>query len=136
MPCGPGPTVVIPQYTWPLGAEVHQPMSRLGGQYEARPRVCMFPSKLGTHLWTHCNRDKRLCPSGPTQEYNLDLCSLLWKIDVVSPSIVLRGSFTEPSLSPVKANDKRTSCPCHDEFRGPRSDYVRQVALATTTTTT
>ncbi|GFV37366.1 hypothetical protein TNCV_1758041 [Trichonephila clavipes] len=32
----------------------------------------------------------------------------------------------------VKANDRRTSC--HDEFRGPRSDYVRQVALATTTT--
>ncbi|GFS54700.1 retrovirus-related Pol polyprotein from transposon 17.6 [Trichonephila clavipes] len=24
---------------------------------------------------------------------------------------------------------RRTSCPCHDEFRGPRSDYVRQVAL-------
>ncbi|GFU41353.1 uncharacterized protein TNCV_3011711 [Trichonephila clavipes] len=23
--------------------------------------------------------------------------------------------------------------PCHDEFRGSRSDYVRQVALATTT---
>ncbi|GFU59667.1 hypothetical protein TNCV_3186351 [Trichonephila clavipes] len=23
--------------------------------------------------------------------------------------------------------------PCHDEFRGPRSDYVRQVALETTT---
>ncbi|GFV90222.1 hypothetical protein TNCV_4379371 [Trichonephila clavipes] len=35
----------------------------------------------------------------------------------------------------LKANDRRTSCPCHDEFRGPRSDYVRQVALATTTTT-
>ncbi|GFX91892.1 uncharacterized protein TNCV_3577221 [Trichonephila clavipes] len=32
----------------------------------------------------------------------------------------------------LKANDRRTSCPCHDEFRGPRSDYVRQVALATT----
>ncbi|GFV83846.1 uncharacterized protein TNCV_387541 [Trichonephila clavipes] len=31
----------------------------------------------------------------------------------------------------LKANDRRTSCPCHDEFRGPRSDYVRQVALAT-----
>ncbi|GFU43051.1 uncharacterized protein TNCV_3141641 [Trichonephila clavipes] len=28
----------------------------------------------------------------------------------------------------LKANDRRTSCPCHDEFRGPRSDYVRQVA--------
>ncbi|GFV22024.1 hypothetical protein TNCV_4527091 [Trichonephila clavipes] len=25
--------------------------------------------------------------------------------------------------------------PCHDEFRGPRSDYVRQVALETTHTT-
>ncbi|GFV10762.1 hypothetical protein TNCV_1756001 [Trichonephila clavipes] len=36
----------------------------------------------------------------------------------------------------LKANDRRNSCPCHDEFRGPRSDYVRQVALATTTTTT
>ncbi|GFV67116.1 uncharacterized protein TNCV_880271 [Trichonephila clavipes] len=35
----------------------------------------------------------------------------------------------------LKVNDRRTSCPCHDEFRGPRSDYVRQVALATTTTT-
>ncbi|GFX90648.1 hypothetical protein TNCV_3194661 [Trichonephila clavipes] len=35
----------------------------------------------------------------------------------------------------LKANDRRTPCPCHDEFRGPRSDYVRQVALATTTTT-
>ncbi|GFU08680.1 uncharacterized protein TNCV_5124191, partial [Trichonephila clavipes] len=34
----------------------------------------------------------------------------------------------------LKANDRRTSCPCHDEFRWPRSDYVRQVALATTTT--
>ncbi|GFU61755.1 uncharacterized protein TNCV_4612321 [Trichonephila clavipes] len=26
----------------------------------------------------------------------------------------------------LKANDRRTSSPCHDEFRGPRSDYVRQ----------
>ncbi|GFS78083.1 hypothetical protein TNCV_4548721 [Trichonephila clavipes] len=26
----------------------------------------------------------------------------------------------------LKANDRRTSCPCHDEFRRPRSDYVRQ----------
>ncbi|GFW53934.1 uncharacterized protein TNCV_1086511 [Trichonephila clavipes] len=35
----------------------------------------------------------------------------------------------------LKANDRRISCPCLDEFRGPRSEYVRQVALATTTTT-
>ncbi|GFV53680.1 hypothetical protein TNCV_2091831 [Trichonephila clavipes] len=32
----------------------------------------------------------------------------------------------------LKANDRRTSCPGHDEFRGPRSDYVRQVALENT----
>ncbi|GFU77154.1 uncharacterized protein TNCV_4330481 [Trichonephila clavipes] len=35
----------------------------------------------------------------------------------------------------LKANDRRTSCLCHDEFRGPRSDYVRQVALATNNNT-
>ncbi|GFX39639.1 uncharacterized protein TNCV_2103831 [Trichonephila clavipes] len=27
----------------------------------------------------------------------------------------------------LKANNRRTSCPCHDDFRGPRSDYVRQI---------
>ncbi|GFY16056.1 uncharacterized protein TNCV_341051 [Trichonephila clavipes] len=31
----------------------------------------------------------------------------------------------------LKANDRRTSCPCHDEFRGPRSDYVRQEIAGT-----
>ncbi|GFY00214.1 uncharacterized protein TNCV_4664661 [Trichonephila clavipes] len=31
----------------------------------------------------------------------------------------------------LKANDRRTSCPCHDEFRGPRSDYVRQFDVRT-----
>ncbi|GFX28286.1 uncharacterized protein TNCV_1125401 [Trichonephila clavipes] len=63
--------------------------------------------------------------------------------------IAIYRPFGEVSLSlnrtvtcmVLKANDRRTSCPCHDEFRGPRSDYVRQVALAaaaaaTTTTTT
>ncbi|GFV54356.1 uncharacterized protein TNCV_4585861 [Trichonephila clavipes] len=58
--------------------------------------------------------------------------------------VAIYRPFEEVSLSlnrtvtcmVLKANDRRTSCPCHDEFRGPRSDYVRQVALATTTTTT
>ncbi|GFX56769.1 uncharacterized protein TNCV_495171 [Trichonephila clavipes] len=58
--------------------------------------------------------------------------------------VAIYGPFAEVSLSlnrtvtcmVLKANDRRTSCPCHDEFRGPRPDYVRQVALATTTTTT
>ncbi|GFS78595.1 hypothetical protein TNCV_3148091 [Trichonephila clavipes] len=30
----------------------------------------------------------------------------------------------------LKVNDRRTSCPCHDEFRGPRSDYVRQASVS------
>ncbi|GFV03453.1 hypothetical protein TNCV_5059941 [Trichonephila clavipes] len=54
------------------------------------------------------------------------------EIEVVSPSIVPLGNFAELNHSVtcmvLKAIDKRTSCPCHDEFRGPRSDYVRQVA--------
>ncbi|GFW53014.1 RNA-directed DNA polymerase from mobile element jockey [Trichonephila clavipes] len=29
----------------------------------------------------------------------------------------------------VTLDSKLTSCPCHDEFRGPRSDYVRQPIL-------
>ncbi|GFV84870.1 hypothetical protein TNCV_4298521 [Trichonephila clavipes] len=52
---------------------------------------------------------------------------------------IIRNSKDLPNnrslLHFTKANDRRTSCPCHDEFRGPHSDYVRQVALATTTTT-
>ncbi|GFX57637.1 hypothetical protein TNCV_2676231 [Trichonephila clavipes] len=55
------------------------------------------------------------------------------EIEIVSPSIVPSGNFTELNRTVtcmvLKANDRRTSCPCHDEFRGPRSDYVRQVAL-------
>ncbi|GFV29943.1 uncharacterized protein TNCV_3100211 [Trichonephila clavipes] len=61
-----------------------------------------------------------------------------------SGRVAIYRPFGEVSLSlnrtvtcmVLQANDRRTSCPCHDEFRGPRSDYVRQVALATTTTTT
>ncbi|GFT15337.1 hypothetical protein TNCV_3263941 [Trichonephila clavipes] len=53
--------------------------------------------------------------------------------EVVSPSIVPSGNFAELNRTVtcmvLKANDRRTSCPCHDEFRGPRSDYVRQVTL-------
>ncbi|GFU46193.1 hypothetical protein TNCV_2155311 [Trichonephila clavipes] len=54
------------------------------------------------------------------------------EIEVVSPSIVPSGNFAELNRTVtcmvLKANDRRTSCPCHDEFRGPRSDYIRQVA--------
>ncbi|GFX48850.1 putative LOC100569746 [Trichonephila clavipes] len=52
------------------------------------------------------------------------------KIEVVSPSIVPSGNFAELNRTVtcmvLKANDRRTSCPCHDEFHGPLSGYVRQ----------
>ncbi|GFV52646.1 transposable element Tcb2 transposase [Trichonephila clavipes] len=54
-----------------------------------------------------------------------------WRL-VVSPSIVTLGNFAELIRSitcmvlKAKANDRRTSSPCHDEFRGPSSDYIRQ----------
>ncbi|GFX88787.1 hypothetical protein TNCV_1558321 [Trichonephila clavipes] len=54
-------------------------------------------------------------------------------IEVVSSSIVPSGNFAELNRTVTcmvrKAHDRRTSCPCQDEFRRPRSDYVRQVAL-------
>ncbi|GFV61188.1 hypothetical protein TNCV_856581 [Trichonephila clavipes] len=53
------------------------------------------------------------------------------EIEVVSPSIVPTGNFSELNRTVtcmvLKANDRHTSCPCHEEFRGPLSDYVRQV---------
>ncbi|GFV69604.1 uncharacterized protein TNCV_4507191 [Trichonephila clavipes] len=47
------------QYRWQLGAEVHEQMSRSGGPSEARSPVFKPPSKLGTHLSTHCSRDEK-----------------------------------------------------------------------------
>ncbi|GFW99598.1 hypothetical protein TNCV_3418311 [Trichonephila clavipes] len=44
---------------------MYEQMSRSGGQSEARLPVFKFPSKLDTHLSTHCSRDERLsrpCP--------------------------------------------------------------------------
>ncbi|GFV87080.1 transposable element Tcb1 transposase [Trichonephila clavipes] len=65
-------------------------------------------------------------------EYNLHAEVVEVEIEIVSPSIVPSGNFAELNRTVtcmvLKANDRRTSCPCHDEFRGPRSDYVRQVA--------
>ncbi|GFX23226.1 hypothetical protein TNCV_4560081 [Trichonephila clavipes] len=45
------------------------------------------------------------------------------QIEVVSPSIVPSGNFAELNRTVtcmlLKANDRCTSCPCHDEFRVP-----------------
>ncbi|GFY06763.1 hypothetical protein TNCV_2202961 [Trichonephila clavipes] len=42
------------QYTRPLGAEVHEQMSRSGGYSEVRSPVFKPSSKLDTHLSTYC----------------------------------------------------------------------------------
>ncbi|GFV66049.1 uncharacterized protein TNCV_1440561 [Trichonephila clavipes] len=59
------------------------------------------------------------------------------EIEVVSPFIVPSGNFAELNRTVtcivLKANDRRTSCPRHDEFRGPRSDYVRQLLAVSVT---
>ncbi|GFS94108.1 uncharacterized protein TNCV_3785931 [Trichonephila clavipes] len=55
-------------HTRPLGAEVHEQMSRSGGQSEARLPVFKSPSKPGTHLSIHCSRDERLSRPFPIRE--------------------------------------------------------------------
>ncbi|GFV79076.1 hypothetical protein TNCV_2612621 [Trichonephila clavipes] len=42
-------------------------MSRFGGLSEVRPSVFKTPSKLGTHLSTHCSRDERLSQPWPAR---------------------------------------------------------------------
>ncbi|GFW48206.1 uncharacterized protein TNCV_2382901 [Trichonephila clavipes] len=58
------------------------------------------------------------------------------EIEVMSPSIVPSGNFADLNRTVtcmvLKAKDRRTSCPCHDEFRGPRSDCVRQAHFTAT----
>ncbi|GFV24516.1 hypothetical protein TNCV_814001 [Trichonephila clavipes] len=49
-----------------LGTEMHEQMSRSGGQSEARPPVFKSPSKLSTHLSIHCSRDESSSPGGAT----------------------------------------------------------------------
>ncbi|GFW35394.1 uncharacterized protein TNCV_2611931 [Trichonephila clavipes] len=66
------------QHTWPLGAELHEQMSRSGGQSDARPPVFKSPSKLDTHLPTHYSRDERL--SHLVQVGNI---TVVWKRDTL-----------------------------------------------------
>ncbi|GFW49862.1 uncharacterized protein TNCV_1885251 [Trichonephila clavipes] len=50
------------------------------------------------------------------------------RVAIYRPFGEFRRAKSHCHLMVLKANDRRTSCPCHHEFRGPRSDYVRQVA--------
>ncbi|GFU54391.1 hypothetical protein TNCV_3365821 [Trichonephila clavipes] len=48
-------------------------MPRSGGQSKARPPVFKSPSKLGTHLSTHCSMDESLSRPCLAREENPDL---------------------------------------------------------------
>ncbi|GFU63637.1 hypothetical protein TNCV_4588421 [Trichonephila clavipes] len=54
-------------------------MCRSGGQSEARPPVFKSPSKLGTHLSTHCSRDERLIQ--PCPALGIEPTPVVWKRD-------------------------------------------------------
>ncbi|GFU76862.1 hypothetical protein TNCV_4520181 [Trichonephila clavipes] len=68
----------------------------------------------------------RCTPGEGSLDYSLHAEIVEVEIELVSPSIVPSGNFAELNRTVtcmvLKANDRRTSCPCHDEFRGPRSD--------------
>ncbi|GFX82505.1 hypothetical protein TNCV_2166531 [Trichonephila clavipes] len=49
---------------------MHEQMSRSGGESEANSPMFKSPSKLNTHLSTHCNRDERLGRPCPAREQN------------------------------------------------------------------
>ncbi|GFU28503.1 uncharacterized protein TNCV_1410401 [Trichonephila clavipes] len=102
---------------------------RVHTEYELVKSVC--PKSCGP---SHERRYWRIFPSPSVPFRNCGggdrgcrHLSSLWRI---SPSSIV--------LSPVWYSRPTTGvllAPCHDEFRGSRSDYVRQVALETTTTT-
>ncbi|GFU99542.1 hypothetical protein TNCV_4082651 [Trichonephila clavipes] len=81
-------------------------MSRSGGQSEVSPPVLKFPSKLGTHLSTHCRRDERLSRPFPTREQILDL----W-----CGSAIRYHSITGPYQVPIL---------CKNQLGGPKPDFA------------
>ncbi|GFX34808.1 hypothetical protein TNCV_2327481 [Trichonephila clavipes] len=89
-------------------------------------------SRVGVEVW-RCGWQLKCHSRHLTVVQNLHAEIVEVEIEVVSPSIVPSRNFAELNRTVtcmvLKANDRRTSCPCHDEFRGPLSDYVRQVAL-------
>ncbi|GFS93525.1 hypothetical protein TNCV_1982241 [Trichonephila clavipes] len=52
------------------GTEVHEQMSRSGGQFEARLPVFKYPRKHDTHLSTHCTKMKGSVNLTHPREYN------------------------------------------------------------------
>ncbi|GFU70863.1 hypothetical protein TNCV_1005431 [Trichonephila clavipes] len=58
---------------------------------------------------------------------------LVKKMQVVPPSIVPSGNFAELNRTVPCRVPSVLLDPCHDEFRGPRSDYVRQHLIPSAT---
>ncbi|GFS65998.1 hypothetical protein TNCV_2510221 [Trichonephila clavipes] len=84
--------------------------------YSKQPSSCKFSREVG-------GRGREVGAPDPPSE-----CS----------SSKLRWNRAKNRLSPVRCSRLRPTtgvhlAPCHDKYRGPRSDYVRQVAFATTT---
>ncbi|GFT02399.1 hypothetical protein TNCV_4625301 [Trichonephila clavipes] len=100
------------------------------------PHVEIYKGPWVAQWLEHRTPDRKAwvrCPMPPNiPRVHMDLHAEIVEveIEVVSPSIVPSGNFAELNRTVtcmvLKANDRRTSCPCHDEFRGPRFDYVRQ----------
>ncbi|GFV45113.1 RNase H domain-containing protein [Trichonephila clavipes] len=97
---------------------------------------CNLVQATPDHLLFCAGLEREDIYSSPLLVFHAEIVKV--EIEVVSPSIVPLGNFAELNRTVtrmvLKTNDRRT--PCHDEFCGPRSDYVRQVALETTTTNT
>ncbi|GFV06727.1 hypothetical protein TNCV_1611401 [Trichonephila clavipes] len=106
-------------------------------------------------LWLeHPTPDRKVwvrCLMPLTLRVHTDSMPKLWRWrSVVSPSIVKKSNLSHrpwqhsflPSLRNFTELSRTVTCmvtgvhlaPCQDEFREPRSDYVRQVALETTKT--
>ncbi|GFW98993.1 hypothetical protein TNCV_1782121 [Trichonephila clavipes] len=75
-----------------MGAEVHEQMSQSGGQSEARPPVFKSPSKLSTHLSTHCRSQEVLrrpwalgFETAAQHNVDYDLATLTTSMIITSP---------------------------------------------------
>ncbi|GFV78270.1 hypothetical protein TNCV_94301 [Trichonephila clavipes] len=86
------------------------------------PSVYLIPLH---NLYQHSEINEILKSSVPLSEYfssSLHAEIVEVEIEVVSPSIVPSGNFAELNRTVtcmvLKANDRCTSCPCHEEFRG------------------
>ncbi|GFY16191.1 hypothetical protein TNCV_2348361 [Trichonephila clavipes] len=65
---------------------MHEQMSRLGGQFEARPPVFKTPSKLSTQLSINCSRDESLRESCSCKAWNRSrACSVEARYATIGP---------------------------------------------------